>query len=150
MSVIDLASEAFNSKQTLAITGISWKKLNDWDKKGVVKPSISPASGKGSRRLYSYLDLLALATVKHLREGEGLSLQKVRKCVSFLRKHKPDVSQPLSFFQLVICGDTALIAADEETYLDILRKPGQLARRSTHCQAGARSARWRLRLPGRD
>lgn len=126
MSVINLASEAFNSKQSLSLTGISPKQLVYWDKKGIVKPSMSPASGRGSRRLYSYKDLLGLMTVKNLK-GTGFSLQKIRRCVSFLRRRLPDVSQPLWFCRLIACGETIYLARDEAVYVDTLKRPGETA-----------------------
>ena len=126
MTTINLAKEAFNSKQTLVLTGISQKQLVYWDSEGVAKPSISPASGRGSRRLYSYMDLLALVTVKNLK-GTGFSLQKIRKCVSYLRRRLPDISQPLSFCRLIACGETIYLAQDEKKYIDTLKRPGQTA-----------------------
>ncbi|KKM16701.1 hypothetical protein LCGC14_1683180 [marine sediment metagenome] len=125
MAGINLALEAFSSAQVLRLTGITPKQLTYWDQKGLVKPSRSPASGRGSRRLYSYLDLLALMTVKALKRR--LSLQKVRKCVSFLRGRLPDISQPLSFCQLIACGDTVYLARDEAAWVDTLKVPGQTA-----------------------
>lgn len=126
MGVINLATEAFNTKQCLWLTGISRKQLEYWDRRGIVKPSMSPASGRGSRRLYSYKDLLGLMTVGSLKGG-GFSLQKIRKCVSFLRRRLPDVSQPLSFCRLIACGETIYLARDEATLVDTLRRPGQTA-----------------------
>lgn len=126
MRHINLQTEAFNSRQALALTEISQRQLVYWDEQGIVRPSLNPASGRGSRRLYSYLDLLALKTVCQLK-SEGLSLQKIRRCVAYLRRHKPNVSQPLSFFELIVCGDTVVIAEDEQQYLDVLKRPGQTA-----------------------
>jgi len=129
MSVIDLTRESFNAKQARLLTGVSEKQVVHWDQRGIVKPSVSPACGRGSRRLYSYTDLLALMMVRDLRAG-GFSLQKIRRCVSYLRGRLPDVSQPLTFCLLIACGDTLLLALDEDTYVDTLRSPGQTAHRS--------------------
>ncbi|MHC4716712.1 MAG: MerR family transcriptional regulator [Planctomycetota bacterium] len=129
MSVIDLTTESFNAGQAQLLTGVSKRQVVHWDQRGIVKPSVSPASGRGSRRLYSYKDLLALMTVKSLKAG-GFSLQKIGRCVSYLRRRLPDVSQPLSFCRLIACGDTLFLALDEETYIDTLRSPGQTAHRS--------------------
>ena len=128
MSSIDLAREAFNSKQALTLTKITQKQLVYWDSSGLVKPSISQASGRGSRRLYSYMDLLALLTVKNLK-SEGFSLQKIRRCVGYLRRALPDISRPLSFWTLISCGRTIYLARDQATYVDTLKRPGQTALR---------------------
>lgn len=123
---MNLAKEGFNSRQALLATGVSQKQLVYWDREGIVRPSVSPASGRGSRRLYSYMDLLALTTVKQLKD-EGFSLQKIRKCVSYLRGRGLDVSRPLSFCRLIACGDTIYFARNQQTYLDALKRSGQTA-----------------------
>jgi len=126
MRTISLEKEAFNSKQACDITGITNKQLVHWDSKGLVKPSVRPAAGRGSQRLYSYADLLALGTVKSLRD-QGVSLQKVRRCVLYLRRHLPDVSQPLNFCTLISDGHTVYLIEDEQTLLDTVRNQGQRA-----------------------
>jgi predicted RNase H-like HicB family nuclease len=129
MGKIDIAKDAFNTQQTSQIVGATARQISHWDQQGIVKPSIGSASGRGSRRLYSYMDLLALKTVKSLRDAD-VSLQKVRKCVSYLRKNIPDISHPLNVCTLVAAGDTVFIALDEQTLVDTVRMPGQTAYRN--------------------
>lgn len=126
MGVINLAEEAFNTKQAVGLTEVTKRQMEYWDQTGLVRPSVRPAAGRGSRRLYSYADLLALKTVKGLKE-DGVSLQRVRKCVRYLRRYLRDVSRPLSFCTLVTDGETACLAEDEQTLLDTVRRPGQHA-----------------------
>ena len=126
MRKIDITQDAFNTRQTSQIIGASARQISHWDKQGIVKPSIGSASGRGSRRLYSYTDLLALKTVKSLRDG-NVSLQKVRKCVTYLRRHLPDITQPLSMCKLVAFGDTVLLIRDEQALVDTVTRPGQAA-----------------------
>jgi len=66
MTVIDITRDTFSGKQASDLAGVTRKQLIYWDKRGLVKPSISPATGRGSRRLYSCPDLLALKTVSTL------------------------------------------------------------------------------------
>ena len=126
MQTIDLKKEAFNTKQVCTITAISRKQVIYWDNKGVVKPSIRLAAGRGSNRLYSYADLLALTVVKRLRDL-GISLQKVRKCVRYLRRYLPDISQPLNFCTLVTDGEAIQLVEDKDTLIDTVKHPGQRA-----------------------
>ena len=123
---VRIAEEAFNSRQASEVVGVTRRKIVHWDKQGLVKPSICPAQGRGSRRLFSYVDLLALKTVQALRD-EGLSLQKIRKCVRYLRKHLPDVSQPLTCCALIAAGETIYLVEDKKTLLDTVRNQGQRA-----------------------
>jgi len=126
MRKINLATEAFNSKQARELTAATARQLNYWDRKGLVKPSLSPASGRGSRRLYSYNDLLAIQTVMRLRK-ENVSLQRIAKCVRYLRGNMPDVSHPLTFCHLVSAGDRVYLIRDKDTRIDTVKQPGQLA-----------------------
>ncbi|MCK5113284.1 MAG: MerR family transcriptional regulator [Phycisphaerae bacterium] len=123
---MNIATEAFNTKQVCSIIGVTPREVNHWDKKGIVKPSIRPAAGKGSQRLYSYADILAFKTVKNLRV-QGTSLQKIGKCVRYLRQHLPDISQPLPFCTLFADDDTIFLQEDEATLLDTVKSQGQQA-----------------------
>lgn len=60
------------------VVGITSRQVNYWDKTGIVKPSVVQASGSGSRRLYSFVDLVQFKVAKFLKDA-GLSLQKIRK-----------------------------------------------------------------------
>lgn len=126
MPTINLLSEAFNTRQSAELVEVSYRKLIYWDQQGLVKPSVKPASGRGSRRLYGYADLLALKTVHSLRE-QGASLQRIRRCVLYLRKHLPDISKPLHFCTLVSDGESIYLIEDEGTLLDTVRRQGQRA-----------------------
>ena len=126
MTLINLSKDAFNTKQASQVVGASIRQVIHWDKVGLVKPSIRSASGRGSGRLFSYVDLLALKTVESLRE-DGISLQKIQKCVRYIRKHLPDVRQPLGFCKLIAVGQTIYMARDRQTLIDTIKLPGQHA-----------------------
>ncbi|MHC4295483.1 MAG: MerR family transcriptional regulator [Planctomycetota bacterium] len=128
MKPLDITKDAFNTKQVSAIIGATVRQIGYWDKQGIVKPSIRCAAGRGTQRLYSYRDLLALKTVKSLRDDE-VPLQKIRKCISFLRRHLPDVSQPLNICTLIAGGESVYLARDEVTLVDTVKRPGQYAHR---------------------
>jgi DNA-binding transcriptional MerR regulator len=124
MPLINLQHRAFNTKQVCALTGITQRQVTHWDKAGIVKPSLGSADGRGSRRQYSYMDLLAVKVVKSFRD-ENISLQKIRKCVQYLRTHLKDVSQPLSFCSLISIGESVFLIDDEQTLIDTVRHQGQ-------------------------
>ena len=126
MAKVDITANAFNTKQACAIVDMTPRKVRYLDSQGMVKPSLGPAHGRGSRRLYSYADLLALRTVKSLRD-QGVSLQKVGRCVLFLRKRLRNVSQPLGYCTLIAVGDSVWLVEDEKTLLDTVRQQGQRA-----------------------
>ena len=64
--------------------GITYRQLDYWARTGLVEPSIRPASGSGSQRLYGFRDILVLKVVKRLLDT-GISLQHVRAAITVLR-----------------------------------------------------------------
>jgi len=65
--------------------GITYRQLDYWARTGLVEPSVRPAHGSGSQRLYSFRDILLLKVVKRLLDT-GVSLQNIRTAVSHLRE----------------------------------------------------------------
>jgi DNA-binding transcriptional MerR regulator len=65
--------------------GITYRQLDYWARTGLVEPTVRPASGSGSHRLYSFRDILVLKVVKRLLDT-GVSLQQIRTAVSHLRE----------------------------------------------------------------
>jgi len=115
----------FGKKTVIALTGVSGRQVDYWATKKVVRPSIKEAFGKGSRREYSFKDLVALKVAKKLRD-EGISFQKIRQSLSWLRKHFPDLKQPLVELRFLTDGETIFVLdRDREKILDTLHK-GQL------------------------
>ena len=65
--------------------GITYRQLDYWARTGLVAPSIRPATGSGTQRLYSFRDILVLKVVKRLLDT-GVSLQQIRTAVAHLRE----------------------------------------------------------------
>ncbi|MEU4363938.1 MerR family transcriptional regulator [Promicromonospora sp. NPDC023987] len=71
------------------IAGITYRQLDYWARTGLVEPSIKPATGSGTHRLYSFRDILVLKVVKRLLDT-GVSLQQIRTAVTALRERGVD------------------------------------------------------------
>jgi DNA-binding transcriptional MerR regulator len=69
--------------------GITYRQLDYWARTGLVEPSIRPAAGSGSQRLYSFRDILVLKIVKRLLDT-GVSLHQIRTAVVHLRERGVD------------------------------------------------------------
>ena len=67
-----------------AAAGITYRQLDYWARTGLVQPSVRPASGSGSQRLYGFRDILVLKVVKRLLDT-GISLQQIRAAVAHMR-----------------------------------------------------------------
>ena len=118
--------EGFTAQQTSRFTGCTAHQLRYWDRIGLVKPSVQATGGRpGVRRLYSFRDLVALKVVKSLLD-HGMSLQRVRRAYSYLRK-RAALDDHLSEVKLVTDGQSIFkIARNDGELLDAL-KEGQLA-----------------------
>jgi DNA-binding transcriptional MerR regulator len=68
-----------------AAAGITYRQLDYWARTALVEPSVRPAAGSGSQRLYSFRDILVLKVVKRLLDT-GISLQQIRAAVTHLRE----------------------------------------------------------------
>ena len=113
----------FTAKQVVALTGVPYKRLDSWANLGFLIPSIAEADGTGSRRLYSFQDLVTLRTAKILRDT-GISLQGLRKVVQFLRDTH-GMEQPLAQTRLIVAGDDVLMVQTDGDLMSVLRYPGQ-------------------------
>ena len=72
-----------------AAAGITYRQLDYWARTGLVEPSVRPATGSGTQRLYGFRDILVLKVVKRLLDT-GVSLQKIRTAVQHLRDRGVD------------------------------------------------------------
>ena len=110
----------FGKKAVIGLTGVSGRQVEYWATSGVVRPSV-PAAGKGTRRGYSFKDLVALKVAKRLKD-EGISLQKIRKALAWLRKYFPDLKQPMAELRFVTDGvNLFVLDRDPKKIIDVLR-----------------------------
>ena len=118
--------EGFTADQASRFTGCTSHQLRYWDRISLVKPSVQSTGGRpGVRRLYSFRDLVSLRVIKSLLEG-GMSLQRVRRAIEFLRK-KAGLDEHLSELKLVTDGKSIFkICRTDGELLDALRQ-GQMA-----------------------
>ncbi|WP_418969890.1 MerR family transcriptional regulator [Alloscardovia omnicolens] len=71
------------------IAGITYRQLDYWARKHIVEPSITPSTGSGSRRLYSFKDIVILAVAKKLLDT-GVNLNNVTTALSYLNNSSVD------------------------------------------------------------
>ena len=118
--------EGFTAEQASRFTKCTPHQLRYWDRTGLVKPSVQSTGGRpGVRRLYSFRDLVALRVIRSLLE-EGLSLQRVRAAIQYLRK-KVALEQHLSEVKLVTDGQSIYTILESEGQLVDALKEGQMA-----------------------
>jgi predicted RNase H-like HicB family nuclease len=104
--------------------GIPIRVIDYWDRTNFIKPSVNEASGYGSMRLYSFTDLIQFKVAKFLRD-QGLSLQKIRKSLNFLRKHLPEIEKPLAQLRFLTDGETIFVLTNKNREIIDTLKKGQ-------------------------
>ena|GEM_PF-4335814 len=95
---------AFTSADVQRITGVSTMQVNHWDRLGIVKPSLRPAEGTGSRRLYSPDDLAAVEIARRLR-SLNVGLECLKTAMRGLRAVWPALATVPSDAVVVIRPD---------------------------------------------
>ena len=109
--------KGFPGKKAAEIAGITYRQLDYWARTDLVKPSLAQAQGSGSRRRYSYRDLLELRAVKSLLDA-GIRLELVREVFAYLTEH---LDEDVTRVNLVIRGTSVMVRAGEEEIIDLLR-----------------------------
>ncbi|HTZ39700.1 MAG TPA: MerR family transcriptional regulator [Syntrophales bacterium] len=115
----------FNSKTVARITGLSTRQIDYWDRTHFIKPSVREAAGYGSARIYSFEDLVQLKVAKSLL-ANGISLQRIRKAVWYLRKTMPDLQRPLSDLKFLTDGATIFVLTKDSNVIIDTLKNGQV------------------------
>lgn len=67
----------YTGQRACAAAGITYRQLDYWARTDLIRPSVHDAEGSGSRRRYSYRDILLLATMKTLLDT-GVRLERIR------------------------------------------------------------------------
>ena len=117
-------SIGYPSGQAARIAGVSYRTLDFWARSGFIEPSIVQSSGKGSDRIYSFQDIVAIRVAGKLREA-GVSLQALRKVLQYLQERE-GLEGPLAETYLVSDGHDVFEKRGDEV-LSVLRRPGQVA-----------------------
>jgi DNA-binding transcriptional MerR regulator len=100
-----------------AATGITYRQLDYWARTGLVEPSVRPAYGSGTQRLYSFRDVVVLKIVKRLLDT-GVSLQNIRTAVRHLRSVGPT---ELARMTLMSDGATVYECTSPDEVVDLLQ-----------------------------
>jgi len=112
-----MAEHGYRGPQTCKIVGITYRQLDYWTRTGLVVPSLQPAKGSGTQRLYSFNDLLQLKVIKNLTEA-GASLQKVRQAIDYVRDN---LSDDWSRVTIVADGAGVYACTSDAEVVDLLR-----------------------------
>ncbi len=111
------AVEGYRGPQVCSIVGITYRQLDYWARTDLIRPSLVDATGSGSKRRYSYNDLLELKVIKSLLDA-GVALQSARKALEYLREN---LGEDIASANLVLNGSRSVLARTGEEIVDLLR-----------------------------
>jgi DNA-binding transcriptional MerR regulator len=110
--------QGFSGNKTAEIVGISYRQLDYWARTDLVRPSLADAAGSGTRRRYSYRDLLELKVIKNLLDA-GLKLETVREIFTYLREN---LGEDVTTANLVIQGSKTVLIRKDSELIDLVKQ----------------------------
>jgi predicted RNase H-like HicB family nuclease len=120
-----MSASGYNVRTVERVTALTHRQLVHWDETGLIRPSVRQARGRGSRRVYSFEDLIELRVVAGLRD-KGVTLQAVRKAVVFLRAHHAELARPLARLTFVTDGRSIFSLTENPNTIVDLTARGQV------------------------
>jgi DNA-binding transcriptional MerR regulator len=112
------ATDGWSGRAAAEIVGITYRQLDYWARTDLLRPSLADARGSGTRRSYSYRDLVELKVIKNLLDA-GIKLESVRTIFAYLRDH---LGGDISSANLVINGSTSVLVQSDGELIDVLRQ----------------------------
>ena len=113
----DSSSKGFSGPTVCRLTNVTYRQLDYWARTGLVTPSITPATGSGSKRSYSYADVLEVKVIKSLLNA-GVALTRARQAVECLRG---SLGADLASSSLVLSDAGSVLAHDDGELVDLMR-----------------------------
>ena len=114
--------DAYDSKTASSIVGVSLRQLQYWDERDFIRPSVKLADGRGTKRLYSFHDLICLKVIKDLAY-HGFTLQKIRRCLKPLKDNSSHTERPAASLKYLTDGEELfVITNDRRKILDAIER----------------------------
>jgi DNA-binding transcriptional MerR regulator len=114
----EVLEHGYSGSEAARIVGITYRQLDYWARTDLVRPSLADAKGSGSRRSYSYRNLLELKAIKSLLDA-GIKLEMVRDAFMYLREH---LGEDITTVNLVINGTKSVVVRNGDELVDLVRK----------------------------
>jgi uncharacterized protein (DUF433 family)/DNA-binding transcriptional MerR regulator len=103
---------ALDQDKVVRLVGVPKSTLNDWERKGVFRPSyVDPNPRTPYRRIYSFRDIVSLRALAQIRRQLGVPLAEIRKAGEYLSRFYESPWSELRFGVI----DRRLVFRDPET-----------------------------------
>ncbi|MEU8545280.1 MerR family transcriptional regulator [Streptomyces sp. NPDC048717] len=116
-TTVDSDAVGYRGPTACAAAGITYRQLDYWARTGLVEPSVRPAYGSGTQRLYSFRDVVVLKIVKRFLDT-GVALQNIRAAVQHLRARG---FRDLERMTLMSDGATVYECSSPDEVVDLLQ-----------------------------
>lgn len=117
VSAPEIETMGFRGPVACGAAGITYRQLDYWARTGLVEPTVRPATGSGTQRLYGFRDVLMLKVVKRLLDT-GVSLQNIRAAIDHLRSRG---IQDLTNLTLMSDGASVYACTSADEVIDLVR-----------------------------
>jgi DNA-binding transcriptional MerR regulator len=114
---------SFDVKEVARITGASRRRLDYWNKTGLLSPGLNVISGTITTHQYSVDDIIDIKIILKLLQS-SIPLQRIRTGFRYIRERQ----QPLASSIILSDGKTLYLYQDDDLLVDIL-KDGQMVSR---------------------
>jgi DNA-binding transcriptional MerR regulator len=104
--------ETYDSKTVSRIVGVSLRQLQYWDEQDFIRPSVKLAEGRGTKRLYSFHDLVCLKVVQDIAR-HGFSLQMIRRCLRPLQENSAHTMRAAQSLKYLTDGEELFVITDD-------------------------------------
>ena len=88
-----MSTDGFSGREAADIVGITYRQLDYWARTDLIRPALADANGSGSRRRYSYQNLVELKMIKTLldagRSSSGSGRRSTTSATSSARTSPP-------------------------------------------------------------
>jgi DNA-binding transcriptional MerR regulator len=114
--------DTYDSKTASLIVGVTLRQLQYWDEQDFIRPSAQLAEGRGTKRLYSFHDLVCLRVVKDLAR-HGFTLQTIRRCLAPLKTRSTQTQKPPESLKYLTDGEEMfIITNNRQKILDAMER----------------------------
>ena len=124
MKFRSVIQDSFSTAEAARLSNLTPRQLDHWARMGFLRPSLLEAAGYGSRRRYSFTDIVRLRVAARLR-ASGVGLARMRRCVEALKNLDGSGESDLGQARLLVIGNRVLWARSDREVVDLL-KEGQL------------------------
>ncbi len=117
-----LGIEAFTTRHAAKVTGVTVPTLVRWQESGFLSPSLLEAHGTGSRRVFSFRDVVAIRVAVKLREL-GVDLEAVRLALAHIKARKGLTGTASLPPTMLVTDGASVFELDETTASTLMRRP---------------------------